>query len=54
MPDGKSETTDDWHERADRTRCHAASQRSDGECWWRYCPAEDGRCPLPQDEYDDE
>ncbi len=44
----------DWHDRADPTRCHAASQRSDGECWWRHCPAKGGTCPLPQEEFNDE
>ena len=49
-----TEQTTDWHDRADPTKCHAASQRNDGECWWRYCPTKDGHCPLPQEEYPDE
>ena len=43
-----------WHELTDRTKCQASSQRGDGECWWRYCPAKAGNCPLPQEEYLDE
>jgi hypothetical protein len=39
----------DWHERFDRSQCHAASYRNDGECHWRYCPARDGVCPLERE-----
>lgn len=53
MSQGGTRTAPDWHDRADRTKCQASSQRGDGECWWRYCPAKGGRCPLSQEEYED-
>lgn len=41
-----------WHNRADPKKCQAASQRSDGECSWDYCPVKNGEtCPLHSEEY---
>ena len=38
------DTGQDWHDRVDPTVCHCGR---DAECHWKYCPAKDGKCPLP-------
>jgi hypothetical protein len=56
MADDRTQTTrpDSIMDRADPQRCRAASQRSDGECWWTECPAKDGACPLHYEGRDDD
>jgi len=54
--DLRSQTTrpDCIMDRDNPEKCHAASYRADGECWWSECPAKDGVCPLHYEEYADE
>ena len=38
------EPGEDWHDKVDPDVCHCGR---DAECHWKWCPAKDGKCPLP-------